>query len=281
VSKYTVRPIKGRHDYLVGSLPNRGKQIAGVMIHATRGGSLNPTHDDGPGTENWALHPENKGAYWDELIFRKDGTRVISTNWDTEFPKWTAGYGSGGTWAASDYYIQIEVSQSHIDQPYHENSIDSLAESVAEKSVKYDFPIVRIPYLEQMGVPPRGICTHEDSANGRKLGKSDPGPKFPWGSFLWRTQVYRDKMLGANNVTEERVKELIEAAFRQHLSDGNLITAANFLTYLDLAFDEGNPNGFTDSEGKPLTLPPPAVFAFVDQLSLDNASDVVAEHCDG
>lgn len=193
---YTVRPIRGYNPWLVVPMANRADVIAGVMIHSTRSGASAVEHDDGPGTENWAMSPNNGsaaqgwGAYWDELIYRTDGTRIISTNWDREYATWTAGYGDAGTWAAGIYYIQIEVSQSRTNQYFSSASIDSLAQSVAEKARRYGFPIQRIPYLSQTGEPPRGICTHEDSANGRKLGKSDPGTLFPWEHFLARAQYY-------------------------------------------------------------------------------------------
>lgn len=212
---YTVRPIKGRHPWLVRPMPGRGARIAGVMIHATRSGAAAAEHDDGPGTENWALHPDNgsaaqgSGAFWDELIWRRDGTRILSTDYEREFPTWCAGMGDAGTWAASDHYYQVEVSQSRITQSYSAVSIDSLAQSVAEKALKHDFPIVRIPFLTQRGTPPRGICTHEDSANGRRLGKSDPGPLFPWDDFLARARAYLEE----DEVSRQEYEDLLLAMF--------------------------------------------------------------------
>lgn len=194
MAKYLVRPATGRIPWGVKSMPNRGDVIAGAMIHATRSGASG-LYDDGPGTENWGMSPNNGsaakgwGSFWDRLVFRT-GTRVVCTDVDHEYASWTAGYGGSGTWAAGVYYIQYEVSQSRIDQPFSEESIDSLAEAIAEDSIKYDFPLERIPYLSQVGPRPRGIATHEGSANGRKLGKTDPGPLFPWGEFLEKARHY-------------------------------------------------------------------------------------------
>jgi len=195
---YIVRPAIGHMPWLVRPYPHRDEMIAGVMIHATRAGQPGD-YDDGPGTERWGNNPNNGsadqgwGTYWDELIFGSTGTQVISTDWDHEYAAWCAGYGNRGTWAAGIRYIQLEVSQSRIDQPFTAKVIDSAAQSVAKKARKYHFPIVRIPFLTQTGIPPRGICTHEDSANGRKLSKSDPGPLFPWTRFLTLAQGYLDQ----------------------------------------------------------------------------------------
>lgn len=207
---YTVRKIRGRNPWLVKPHAGRDRVIVGVMIHATRGGSTDPNYDDLVGTENWAMHPSNGsaaqgwGSYWDEVIGRRTGERVISTNWDTEYASWTAGFGGAGTWAAGIPYIQIEVCQSHPSQPYTDVQIDSLAQSVAGKSKRYGFPITRIPFLAQTGTPPPGICTHEDSANGLRTGKSDPGPLFPWDTFLRKARAYA----GGDEVTKEEFEAL-------------------------------------------------------------------------
>lgn len=31
---------------------------------------------------------------------------------------------------------------------------------------------------------PRGFTAHDETANGKKLGKTDPGPRWPWDDFL-------------------------------------------------------------------------------------------------
>lgn len=209
---YTVRKIRGHNPWLVKPYAGRDRVIAGVMIHSTRGGSTDPNYDDLVGTENWAMHPSNGsaaqgwGSYWDEVIGRRTGERVISTNWDNEYASWCAGYGGTGTWAAGIYYIQIEVCQSQINQPFTDVQIESLAQSVGEKAKRYGFPIQRIPYLAQVGTPPKGICTHEDSANGRKTGKSDPGPLFPWDTFLARARFYAGE---EEEVTREELDAVI------------------------------------------------------------------------
>jgi hypothetical protein len=158
------------------------------MLHATRSGRIQP--DEGERTERWFANPANIvrddppwGSFCDLLIF-KDGTQVICTDWEREYAAWCAGYGETGTWAAGIPYIQVELPQGTPTEPFSEAAIASAAAFTAEMAARYGFSIERIPFLAQVGMPPRGIATHEDSANGRKLGKSDPGPLFPWDSYL-------------------------------------------------------------------------------------------------
>lgn len=210
---YTVRRERGRNPWNWKPDPYRRGKIAGVVIHSTRSGQPGLDYDDGPGTENWGMNPNNGsaaqgwGTYWDLLIYR-NGTRVISTDWDTEFASWTAGYGAPGTgtWPLGIPYIQIEVSQARIDQPFSPESIDSLAQAVAEAAQKYDFPIRRLPFIPQTGTPERGIGTHEDSANGKHYGKTDPGPLFPWVTFLG---LANDYLKGGNSVTRSEYEALL------------------------------------------------------------------------
>lgn len=194
--KYPRRPIKAHNSWLVRPMANRGQHIAGVMLHSTRSGKV--LADEGERTEGWWNNPINKvndnppwGSYADVLLF-KDGTQVICTDHDTEYAAWTAGYGAeSGTWAAGMYYIQIELPQGTLEEEFPAAVIDSVAQITAEYSLRYNFPIVRLPYLTQKGDRPRGITSHDNCANGRAYGKSDPGPLFPWATFLDTAIKYR------------------------------------------------------------------------------------------
>ena len=188
---FPERPIIARNPWLIRTLPGREAMIAGLMLHSTRSGKRDG--DDGPRTERWWANPVNIvrdkppwGSYADLLIY-EDGTRVLCTDPDREYATWTAGYGGTGTWAAGIYYIQIELAQGTLDEPFTDALIDSLAEATAMLARRYDFPIARIPFLAQTEwPPPGGIADHEHCANGRKHGKSDPGPLFPWETYLAR-----------------------------------------------------------------------------------------------
>mgnify|MGYP000179407452 CR=1 FL=1 len=190
---YTVRRIASHNLWLME--PRPGRKLAGVMLHASRSGVSDG--DDGPRTERWMQNAVNNQGGWggscDEIIF-ESGERVLVSHYEDEAPTYGAGYGGSGTWSAGWYYYQIEVAQGVPTDPYTNAEIDSLAQRVAELSVKHGFPIQRIAFLDQTGTPPMGICTHEASANGVEYGKSDPGNLFPWGVFMTKTQAYRDAL---------------------------------------------------------------------------------------
>lgn len=203
------RFIKARLPRLVGNLPGRSKQIQGLFVHSTRGGTKN--NDDGPGTEAWANHPQNPGGFWD-MLFYGTGQQVKSTYWERdEEPRWCAGGGGPGsnTWSAQDNFIHCEISHGTIDSDFTPESIESFAQFTAEQSLIYKFPVKRIEFLTQKGPRPWGIADHQNSANGVYYGKSDVGPMFPWKSYLARVN---EILKGEEGVTKEEVEAMIAAS---------------------------------------------------------------------
>lgn len=181
-----------QQDYLPRLVGPRLRDIKGVMIHSTRGGRS--AGDDGPGTERWGNHPDNPGAFWDGLVY-ESGQQVRGCPGKyTLQPLWSAGFGSAGTWSAQDYYFQLELAQGRAEDPFTEEELTSAAQWVAELARIHGFTIQRINYLDQVGDPPRGICSHEASANGKRLGKSDPGPMFPWDRFIEMANSYLEEV---------------------------------------------------------------------------------------
>lgn len=217
---YLIRPVRPGvtpHAYLRAAWAGRRRLIAGVMVHATRSGT--PGTKDGPGTENWLGHPSNTQAVsssWDSL-FWDDGTQVQFGDRDNSFPTWCAGYGDAGTWNAGLYYLQYELAQGTIDTPFADSTIDSLAQQVARDAARYGFPIVQLPYVSQTGPVPRGITAHDNCANGRRLGKSDPGYLFPWAEFIERANTYLTPEEA--DMTPDEVRALITEALAAHPDD--------------------------------------------------------------
>jgi len=211
------RFIKARLPRLVGSLPGRGKQIRGVFIHSTRSG--NSGGDDGPGTENWANNPANPGAFWDALIY-ENGQQVKCTNWERdEQPLWAGGQGDGNTWSAQENYIHLEFAQGLISDPFTPAQMESGAQWIAEMARVHGFPVQRIEFLAQTGPRPYGLCDHEHSANGRKLGKSDPGPQFGWAALIERiNEINRPEPVpeppGGDDVTREEYDALAKRIYQ-------------------------------------------------------------------
>lgn len=177
----------------------KNRNIRGVMLHETRSGR--PEIEDGSSAENWFgsrdnARPTKRNPTWcsmTEVLIWEMGDQVIYTDHANEYAAWTAGWGAKGdnTWPAGMSYIQIEIAHGTGIEPYNATQLDSIAQLVAEYSITYDFPLTRIPFLYQTEDPkPRGITTHKDSANGKKLGKTDPGTAFPWDKFFTLTRNY-------------------------------------------------------------------------------------------
>jgi hypothetical protein len=183
--KYVDRPINGTPNPWL--FEARLRTFRGIQLHATRGGSTTVT--EGPATENWMKNPNNGsasqgwGASCDVIIFH-DGTRVWVNSDVHKAPTYGAGYGGPGSWSAGWYYLQVEIAQANPGDYYLGAEVDSMAELTAEWSRRYGFAIERIPWLHQDGPPPVGICTHQESDNGKRLGKSDPGAMWPWDTYL-------------------------------------------------------------------------------------------------
>ena len=205
--------------WLKVSMPNR--RIRGVQLHCTRSGVSHG--DDGLRTEQWAANHSNvqgvdswnRWGSFQDVIICEDGTRILCTQWDSESPTYGAGYGSDGTWNASEHYLQVEIAQGKTDAPFYEAQIESVAEFCADMGERYGFdPLHRIPFLDQTGVPPQGICTHEDSANGRKYGKSDPGYMFNWDRFFGYVRAFQFTP-PEGEMTREEVAQMIDDHFAQ------------------------------------------------------------------
>lgn len=192
-------PHRNPNPWGIRSMPNRVAQMAGVTLHETR--SSFPDREDGIGAESWASSPGNARpsmanpqwcSMWEWLIYEM-GTQVEMFDWRENHAAWTAGWGAEGhgTWPLGKYYGQIEFAHGTGAEPYVAVQIDSGAQLVAELSQEIDFPLVYTDHVAQTENPkPRGITTHRGSANGLKLGKSDPGSAFPYVEFLALAREY-------------------------------------------------------------------------------------------
>jgi hypothetical protein len=95
--------------------------------------------------------------------------------------------------------ISVEVGQGTNDDAYDPRDIDLVHELVSELSSKYKFTTNRIAYVDGNNYGWPGLVGHEDTAQGRGQGKSDPGHLF-WEAYL-----------GADDVTPEQAKKIEEA----------------------------------------------------------------------
>lgn len=214
------RLIKKRLSHLFAPYPNRRAIIAGATLHSTRSG--HESGDDGPRTEGWDANPLNLNSFQDILMF-EDGTTVFCTDWEREFATWTAGYADpkvGWSWAMGHHYIQVEVAQGTLNEPFKPAQLDALARLLALLAKEYNFPLVRLPYLTQKETPvPRGISAHDACANGRYYGKSDPGPLFPWDAVLASARAYADEGDDMADVTRAEFEEFKRITIERYADD--------------------------------------------------------------
>lgn len=97
------------------------------------------------------------------------------------------------------YSIGIEhagyAKQTDADwaDPYSQEMLRRSAELVADICWRYQIPVRRVSVddLKAGGTKRRGLCGHIDVTNALTGGKGhwDPGPKFPWGTYLERVSM--------------------------------------------------------------------------------------------
>lgn len=153
----------------------RTSPIRRIVIHATRSGIPGFKKDYGA-TIN---------TFWSQLaqvsanaVVREDGQRcILVADWDTA---WHVGWMNPSS-------LGIEVCQPTIDTPYTHDQVLSTAEQCDLWCTLYDIPRTR-----------EFIVGHEETAQGISVGKTDPGPEWPWDEFM--------SLLGGNEVDEEARK---------------------------------------------------------------------------
>lgn len=183
-----------------------------VFIHSTRSGLADRVGLAGHAKElestiNWFLNrASNSSAQW--VISPTERVRMVPD----EFPSWHAKEHSFQAYA-------IELTQPVVTTPYEEGHYENLV-TVCRPYVEQGIQILRLPTF-RWGQTEGGFIGHEDSAQGLRDGKSDPGPPFNWPYFLtklgaavggdWLDQVpvlfgqrVKVKVYGAGFVVEER-----------------------------------------------------------------------------
>ncbi len=199
-----------------------------IQIHSTRGPI--DTNKQLQATVNWfasvgnTLGSDGKTKGWgssaDFVVGRDsriDGNPVVVVqfgDWINTYSSWSAGW--GGSWrtqhGASKYGVAIEVAQRNRDDEFDPEVIVAVADlcDYIDKTLKSEghegIPTERIfSWDQERSVPiPRGYIGHEDLANGRKLGKSDPGTEWNWDDFL-------DLVSNKNERENDKIGEVLSA----------------------------------------------------------------------
>jgi hypothetical protein len=200
----------------------RTKPIRFLEIHATRG-STSPDAQF-QATINWLQSPHNRArgeagqpADWGSscsYIIGRDG-RLARVLPDDRFPTYSAGYGgSGSTWSIDEYGISYEWCQSANQEEFTTEQYERAAIEYAAKSRVYGIPAVMLDITRQSGPVPAGFVRHDRCENGRKLGKTDPGPRFREADFV---PLVREKL--------EEVEEMFTDEDRRVLGAVAMYTA--------------------------------------------------------
>ena len=166
-----------------------------AIWHATRGPAGS---NQFLGTINWFtssanVHPELQYGPSADLLIGTDGRIVQFTDYATERSNWSAGYGDSPalTYGADEWGVSIEVAQSAALEAFTADQVEAIAQVMAELNRAFSIPLTWLSYLDQLRAKPvpMGHVGHEDTANGRRTGKTDPGDKFPWVQSLARARA--------------------------------------------------------------------------------------------
>ena len=175
--------------------------IKGSVIHSTRGGTSSPEVDYSA-TKNWFTSPNNmaRNSQGQPLGYGGCASRIIGPAGemtivmpDDQMPTYSAGYGAIGPpveFLVDQHYISYELAQPTINTPYTDPQIDRIAMEIALDAKTYGFPIIMRDFRDDQTVPLPGVTRHDRTANGRKLGKSDPGHMFPEVRFVTLARAY-------------------------------------------------------------------------------------------
>jgi hypothetical protein len=169
-----------------------------IIVHATRGASAQAVQY--AATKSWFNSTGNGSAAqgWGgcaTIVIGQDGQKCTFMDELREVPRFSAGYGSFSEpngWCADYWGLSMELAQSAAQEDFDPRTIERAAMQIAEWCKRYGIDPVHRQYLDQRGAQPAqtGIVGHDELENGRKLGKTDPGPKFPWTQFMARVGFY-------------------------------------------------------------------------------------------
>jgi hypothetical protein len=177
-------------------------------------------------TINWFESPSNRAkdangnllnyGACSNYVIGAEGQRAVA--WPDDYrPTWSAGWGMIFGWALDHYAISYEVCQPGPDWPLTEEQYERLGYELARLHKAYGVALVTLPYLTQLENPvPSGVTRHDNCANGRAYGKTDPGPLFDDARVIAeakRWQALRPDLFGEEDdmsLTEAQVKALIE-----------------------------------------------------------------------
>ena len=173
----------------------RTQPIRLILLHATRGGSASLATEY-TGTKSWFRSPNNmaRDSNGNSLGYGGCASKIIGPEGeycivleDEEIPHYSAGYGGLGPpteYLVDDYAISYEFAQPDNNWAFTDAQYERGAIEIAKDCRKHSIPPVMVD-LRSQGYPvPTGITRHDTTANGVKLGKTDPGKMWNDGKFI-------------------------------------------------------------------------------------------------
>ncbi len=166
--------------------------VSGIIWHATRSGLDGRTAAQEYGSAlNWFRSANNvirdaAGNPWYGAMahYVIGGGRICRALPEELVPRFSAGI--------HDFRaISVEVGQATRSTPFDPADIALCRELAAELASRYGFPRRRIPFVDANNIGWPGEAGHEDTAQGRSAGKSDPGPLF-WAEYLEEDTMDRE-----------------------------------------------------------------------------------------
>ena len=138
----------------------------GVVIHSTRSGTNNTLEQEYRGTVAYFMRPDGDSAH--AVVGPAEVTRMVHDD--------DASYHAQEN---NRTHLGIEVAQPLPTTAYTDRQYELAAAVTRAYCDKYGIPKVRV-----MSQAVRGIIGHEDSEQGKRNGKSDPGARWDWDRFI-------------------------------------------------------------------------------------------------
>ena len=208
----------------------RSQPIRLILIHSTRGN--NTMELQYQATKNWQMSPTNIGErdmqgnpLWGSMssrIVSHEGQHCVTVP-DDYYPTYSAGH-------MDPIAISFELAQPNNQTPYTEACLERATIETAKLCLKHHIPPVVLPYVSGDNHEAPGIARHDQSANGRKWGKTDPGQLFDDRAFEERVKYHMAKLL-----TEAEALRFNKAIADVMAADRDLERVAFLLRYIYLS----------------------------------------------
>lgn len=168
-----------------------------VIIHATRSGvSQNPTEFEG--TLNYMRKPGTTSSNW---VISRAGVKCRVVNDDKQ--AWHAAEDNDNSWG-------IELEQGAEQDGFTDLQMEALADVCRGYMADFGVPPVHAKTSQQPG-----FIGHQETAQGKSYGKSDPGNRFDWDRFLASLQPEEEGIAEMKWVALENRPE--DKQFRSYL----------------------------------------------------------------